>query len=53
MNEIIKYTISMIALGAALVAYAHSTFTTKELTNLIYEDVKYIKENMVMKSDLR
>lgn len=53
MNELIKYTVSMMALGAALVAYAHSTFTSKELTKVIYEDVKYIKRHMVMKQDIR
>lgn len=46
MKEEIKYVLYLVSLGAALVAYAHSTFATKDYVQLIHEDVKEIKKDV-------
>ncbi len=42
MKNEIKWVIYLIALGMSLVAYAHSTFATKSIIELIYDKLKVI-----------
>lgn len=42
-NERVLYIIGLIGVGATLVMYAHATFVTKEVSEIIREDVQYIK----------
>ena len=46
MNEKILQIIGLIAVGASLVAYAQATFTTKEMSQIIRDDIYYIKQRV-------
>jgi bacteriorhodopsin len=46
MKDQIKYAIYLICLGASLVAYAHTMFTTKERVNTLHEDVREIRQDV-------
>jgi hypothetical protein len=45
-KEQIKYTLYLICLGASLIAYAHSTFATKDRVNTLHEDVREIRQDV-------
>jgi bacteriorhodopsin len=42
----IKLVFYLIGLGASLIVYAHSTFTTKDVATDIKDDVKEIREDV-------
>ena len=46
MRDQIKYTLYLICLGASLIAYAHSTFSTKERVNTLHQDVREIRQDV-------
>lgn len=48
----IKQVISFIMLGASLVIYAQSTFTTKETANEIKSDVSILRTESAQKGDI-
>jgi len=46
MRNQIKYTLYLICLGASLIAYAHSTFSTKDTVNTLHQDVREIRQDV-------
>lgn len=46
MNEKILQVIALIGVGCSLVIYAHAQFATKEVTQIIREDIQYIKQRV-------
>lgn len=46
MRQEIKWGIYLVSLGMSLVAYAHMTFATKGITELLYERLKVIDERV-------
>lgn len=46
MRKEIVFVLSLIGMGASLVVYAHSTFTTKETTKNIHDIVKTIDQRV-------
>ena len=43
MKDSIKNVVALLALGASLVAYAHTNFSSKSVTLLILDDLRHIK----------
>lgn len=46
MRNEIKYFIYVLSLGITLIAYAHATFTTKEDSRSIHEDIRIIQADV-------
>jgi hypothetical protein len=46
MKNEIKYFIYILSLGISLVAYAHATFTTKDDSKSIHEDIRIIQADV-------
>lgn len=46
MNEKILQVIGLITVGATLVVYAHANFVTKEVSQIIRDDIYYIKQRV-------
>lgn len=46
MNQEIRYTLYLLGLGMALVAYAHANFTTVSITDRIFVSIERIYQKL-------